>query len=75
MEHVQWARLDEHDDPIITYPDSPQAFDALVEAVERGDNLSPHQEYLLREGSASTMAQGSGTLIPHGTSTAFLSTV
>ena len=50
MEHVQWARLDEHVDPIISYPESPQAFEALVDAIERGDNLSSHQEYMLREG-------------------------
>ena len=50
MEHVQWARLDEHVDPIVSYPESPQAFEALVDAIERGDNLSSHQEYMLREG-------------------------
>ncbi|MAF93359.1 hypothetical protein CMO85_01690, partial [Candidatus Woesearchaeota archaeon] len=50
MEHVQWARLDNHQDPIIGLPCSAAAFDELVQAVERGDNLSPHQWSMLRDG-------------------------
>ena len=50
MEHVQWARLDNHQDPIIGLPCSAADFDELVQAVERGDNLSPHQWGMLRDG-------------------------
>ena len=50
MEHVQWARLEGDVDPIIGFPSSPHEFEALAEAVERGDNLSLDQESMLREG-------------------------
>lgn len=50
MEHVQWARLETNDDPIIAFPSSLYEFDALAEAIERGDNLSPAEESMLREG-------------------------
>ena len=50
MEHVQWARLEGDFDPIIGFPSSSREFEALAEAVERGDNLSLDQESMLREG-------------------------
>ena len=49
-EHVQWARLEQEKDPIATYPSSVEDFETLVEAIERGDNLSPVQESMLRDG-------------------------
>lgn len=50
MEHVQWARLDTNIDPIADFPFSPREFEALADAIERGDNLSPGQERMLRDG-------------------------
>ena len=49
-EHVQWARLEQEKDPIATYPSSVEDFETLVDAIERGDNLSPVQESMLRDG-------------------------
>ena len=50
MEHVQWARLDDGVDPIIGLPCTHEEFEQLVDAVERGNNLSSFQEHMLREG-------------------------
>ena len=50
LDHVQWARLENDDDPITNPPDSWVAYDDLTQAVLRGDHLSQRQEAMLREG-------------------------
>ena len=50
IDDVQWARLPVAIDPIVQPPDSWSAFEMLVVAVGRGDQLTHHQEEMLREG-------------------------